>query len=222
MAREEGPGAGEWVPARPSLKRLREAILDCRGCDLYRDATQPVMGDGPPGASMMVLGEQPGDREDLEGEPFVGPAGRILDRALDEAGLPHETVYRTNVVKHFRFSGTRGKRRIHQSPSRWHVTACGPWLVAELGVVRPTGVVVLGATAGKAVFGSAFRVGQSRGRLLEWPQGTFDVPHPPAWVLPTTHPAAVLRTDEREAAFQALVADLRVAVAALPEEGAPS
>jgi uracil-DNA glycosylase family protein len=214
MASEERPGAEEWVPDRPSLKRLREAVQECRGCELYRDATQAVMGDGPVSAQVMVLGEQPGDKEDLAGEPFVGPAGKVLDRALAEAGLPPDQVFRTNVVKHFRFSGTRGKQRIHKSPSRVHVTACGPWLVAELAVVKPTGVVVLGGTAGKAIYGSTFRVGETRGRLIDWPD-TFPVGRPPAWVLTTTHPSAVLRTNDREAAYEELVSDLRVAVTAL-------
>ena len=216
MVTEEHPGAQQWVPDRPSLKRLREAIPDCRGCELYRDATQAVMGDGPASAEVMALGEQPGDKEDLAGEPFVGPAGKVLDRALGEAGLPPEEVFRTNVVKHFRFSGTRGKQRIHKSPSRWHVAACGPWLVAELAVVKPTGVIVLGGTAGKALYGSSFRVGETRGRLIDWPEA-FEVRKPPAWVLTTTHPSAVLRADDRERAYDELVSDLRVAVAALSE-----
>jgi uracil-DNA glycosylase len=216
MVTEEHPGAQQWVPDRPSLKRLREAIPDCRGCELYRDATQAVMGDGPASADVMALGEQPGDKEDLAGEPFVGPAGKVLDRALGEAGLPPEEVFRTNVVKHFRFSGTRGKQRIHKSPSRWHVAACGPWLVAELAVVKPTGVIVLGGTAGKALYGSSFRVGETRGRLIDWPDA-FEVRRPPAWVLTTTHPSAVLRADDRERAYDELVSDLRVAVAALSE-----
>jgi uracil-DNA glycosylase len=216
MVTEEHPGAQQWVPDRPSLKRLREAIPDCRGCELYRDATQAVMGDGPASADVMALGEQPGDKEDLAGEPFVGPAGKVLDRALGEAGLPPEEVFRTNVVKHFRFSGTRGKQRIHKSPSRWHVAACGPWLVAELAVVKPTGVIVLGGTAGKALYGSSFRVGETRGRLIDWPDA-FEVRRPPAWVLTTTHPSAVLRADDRERAYDELVSDLRVAVAALSD-----
>ena len=214
MATEDRPGAEQWVPGRPSLKRLRAAVQECRGCELYRDATQAVMGDGPASAAVMALGEQPGDKEDLAGEPFVGPAGRLLDRALAEAGLPPEDVFRTNVVKHFRFSGTRGKQRIHKSPSRVHVTACGPWLVAELAVVKPSGVLVLGGTAGKAVYGSGFRVGDTRGRLIDWPEG-FASSHRPAWVLTTTHPSAVLRADDRDAAYEALVSDLRVAVSAL-------
>lgn len=215
MARgEERPGAGQWVPARPTLSNLRSAVQDCRGCELYRDATQAVMGDGNPDATLMLLGEQPGDKEDQAGEPFVGPAGRLLDKALADAGIDPASVFRTNVVKHFRFSGTRGKQRIHKSPSQVHVAACGPWLVAELETVRPRGVVLLGATAGKAVYGSSFRVGEARGSLRDWPGERFAVPHLPDWVLPTTHPSAVLRSREREADYAALVADLRVAAGA--------
>ena len=211
---EEPPGAEQWVPQRPTLPRLRAAVQECRGCELYRDATQGVMGEGPVDASLLLLGEQPGDREDQEGEPFVGPAGKLLDRALADAGIAPESVFRTNVVKHFRWSGTRGKRRIHQSPHRRYVEACAPWLRAELALVRPTGVVLLGGTAGKAVYGSSFRVGESRGRTQDWP-ASFPVPEPPAWVLATTHPSAVLRTDDRDAAYDALVADLRVAAGRL-------
>jgi DNA polymerase len=211
---EERPGAEQWVPSRPSLRNLRSAVEECRGCELYRDATQAVMGAGKARADLVLLGEQPGDKEDVEGKPFVGPAGKVLDRALAEVGIPPDSVYRSNVVKHFRWSGTRGKQRIHKTPSRVHVTACGPWLVAELGVVRPTGVVLLGGTAGKAVYGSSFRVGASRGHLLDWPE-SFPVGHPPEWVLPTTHPTALLRTEDRETAYAALVSDLRVAADAL-------
>jgi uracil-DNA glycosylase family protein len=208
------PGAQAWVPEGGDLEALRTAAQDCRGCELHRDATQAVVGDGPTGAPVMVLGEQPGDKEDLAGEPFVGPAGKLLDRALAEAGLDPASVFRTNVVKHFRFSGTRGKQRIHKSPSRVQVSACGPWLVAELALVRPRGVVVLGGTAGKALFGSSFRVGETRGTLVDWPS-RFPVDDPPAWVLPTTHPSAVLRSRQREEDLAALVGDLEVAVAAL-------
>lgn len=172
------------------------------------------MGEGPVDARLLVLGEQPGDKEDLAGEPFVGPAGRLLDSALEDAGIPPASVFRTNVVKHFRYSGTRGKQRIHKSPSTWHVAACGPWLVAELAVVKPRGVVVLGGTAGKALFGSSFRVDASRGRLLDWPD-SFAVDDPPDWVLTTTHPSAVLRSRNRDEDRRALVADLRVAAGAL-------
>jgi len=208
------PGAGAWVPEQPTLDSLRTAVQECRGCELYEDATQAVMGEGPPDAPLMCLGEQPGDKEDQVGEPFVGPAGKLLDRALGEAGIDPGSVFRTNVVKHFRFAGTRGKQRIHKSPTRVHVSACGPWLVAELHLVRPRGVVILGGTAGKAVFGSSFRVGESRGRLVDWPEA-FPVDDPPGWVLPTTHPSAVLRSRNRDEDLAAFVADLKVAASAL-------
>jgi DNA polymerase len=207
---EERPGAAQWVPAELSLRSLHEAAQGCRGCELYRDATQVVMGEGRRDAPVILLGEQPGDREDQEGEPFVGPAGKVLDEALADAGISPDDAFRTNVVKHFRWSGTRGKQRLHKSPSRAHVAACAPWLAAELELVRPTGVVLLGGTAGKAVYGSAFRVGEARGRVREWPEA-FPVRRAPAWVLPTTHPSAVLRADDRKAAYEELVADLRVA-----------
>jgi uracil-DNA glycosylase family protein len=212
---EERPGAAEWVPDRPSLRKLREAVQDCRGCELYENATQAVMGEGRASADLVLLGEQPGDREDHEGKPFVGPAGKLLDKALAEVGIPPDGVYRSNVVKHFRWSGTRGKQRIHKTPSRVQVAACGPWLVAELDVVRPAGIVLLGGTAGKAVYGSSFRVGTSRGHLIDWPEEAFPVRRPPQWVLPTTHPSSVLRADDRHTAYDALVSDLRVAADAL-------
>lgn len=182
----------------------------CEGCDLFREATQGVMGEGSTRAPLVLLGEQPGDQEDRAGEPFVGPAGKLLDRALADAGIDPDRVFRTNVVKHFRWSGTRGKQRIHKSPTRGHVEACRPWLEAELALVRPDGVVVLGGTAGKAVFGSSFRVGEARGRTTDWPDSS-PLARPPKWVLPTTHPSAVLRTDDRDAAYDELVADLTVA-----------
>ena len=207
---EDRPGAGRWVPERLTLSSLREAVQACRGCELYRDATQAVMGEGRRDAALLLLGEQPGDREDREGEPFVGPAGKVLDEALAEVGIAPEDVFKTNVVKHFRWSGTRGKQRIHQSPTRAHVAACGPWLEAELKLVRPTGVVLLGGTAGKAIYGSRFRVGDARGALQDWPE-SFPVERPPEWVLATTHPSAVLRADDRRSAYEELVADLRIA-----------
>src|SRR3954469_20980200 len=190
------PGAEEWVPSEPTLPLLREAAQACHGCDLYRDATQGVMGSGDADAAVMLLGEQPGDREDIAGEPFVGPAGKLLDRALADAGIAPEDTYVTNAVKHFRFE-RRGKQRIHKSPSRGQVLACAPWLSAEFEAVRPRGVVILGGTAGKAVYGSSFRVGEQRGRLLEWPTDKLAVRRPPAWVLATIHPSAVLRSEER-------------------------
>lgn len=210
MADEERPGAAAWVPERLSLRSLREAAQECRGCELHRDATQAVMGEGRRTAALMLLGEQPGDQEDRRGEPFVGPAGRVLDEALADVGISPGDVFKSNVVKHFRWSGTRGKQRIHQSPTRGQVAACRPWLEAEMRLVRPDGVVLLGGTAGAAVYGSSFRVGEARGQLREWPQD-LAVARPPAWVLATTHPSAVLRADDREAAYDDLVADLRVA-----------
>jgi uracil-DNA glycosylase len=213
--RRDYPGAGPWVPDRPSLPAIRSAAGRCEGCDLFRDATQAVVGDGPSDARLMVIGEQPGDKEDLAGEPFVGPAGRLLDQALEEAGIPPPSVFRTNAVKHFRFSGTRGKQRIHKSPSRWHVTACGPWLLAELEVVQPQVVVVLGGTAGQAVFGPSFRVGAARGKPLGWETARLEVSRPPETIVATTHPSAVLRSRQRDEDYAALVADLRVAADAL-------
>jgi DNA polymerase len=205
------PGATQWVPDRLSLRALREAAQQCRGCELYEEATQAVMGDGPLNAALMLVGEQPGDKEDRAGEPFVGPAGRLLDWALAEAGLDPAAVFRTNAVKHFRFAGTRGKQRIHKSPSRVHVTACGPWLLAELALVRPRGVVLLGSTAGQAVYGADFRVGTSRGRLLDWPEAEPAHRVAPDWAVATTHPSAVLRSRRRDEDLAALVRDLTVA-----------
>lgn len=215
---EERPGATAWVPERRTLDTLRAGVRECRGCELYEDATQGVAGNGPEDAELMVIGEQPGDQEDKDGLPFVGPAGRVLDRALADAGLDPGSVFRTNVVKHFRFAGTRGKQRIHKSPSRVHVAACGPWLVAELELVRPSGVVLLGGTAGKALYGSSFRVGDTRGRLQSWPDtlgGATAGHHVPDWVLATTHPSAVLRSRERDKDYGLLVRDLQVAAEAL-------
>jgi uracil-DNA glycosylase len=202
------PGAAAWVPDRPSLPALRAAVDGCRGCELYADATQGVMGDGPADAAMMLVGEQPGDQEDRAGEPFVGPAGRLLDKALEAAGIDPASVFRTNAVKHFRFSGTRGKQRIHKGPSRVHVAACQPWLLAELDVVRPRGVVLLGSTAGQSVYGTGFRVGAARGHRSSWPE---TLGHRPEWVVPTIHPSAILRSRQRDSDFEAFVADLQVA-----------
>jgi uracil-DNA glycosylase family protein len=212
---EEAPGAERYVPANPTLDSLRDAAQKCRGCELYRDATQAVVGEGPTDAKVMLVGEQPGDKEDLAGKPFVGPAGQLLVKALDAAGMPREAVYRTNVVKHFRFSEVRGKQRIHKSPDLVHMTACMPWLLAELSLVGPQGVVLLGATAGKAILGRSFKVTQSRGQLLPWPTEIAGSEPVPDWLLATTHPSAVLRSRERDTAFEALVSDLRVAAGAL-------
>ncbi|GAA4552324.1 UdgX family uracil-DNA binding protein [Amycolatopsis samaneae] len=203
--------AAEYVPDTVSLSRLRSAAVDCRGCALYRDATQTVFGAGERGARVMLVGEQPGDREDVEGEPFVGPAGRLLGRALDEAGLDRAGIYLTNVVKHFKFRrAERGKRRIHQKPSRTEVLACRPWLSAELAAVRPGLVVLLGATAAQAVLGTDFRVTRERGRLVPLPEE----PGTPR-ALATVHPSSILRAEDRESAYQAFRADLITAANAV-------
>ncbi len=207
--RQQTTGAAPWVPAGADVAGLRAALPDCRGCELYAEAEHAVMGEGPDDASVMLLGEQPGAREDEAGRPFVGPAGRLMDEALERAGIDPASVYRTNAVKHFRFE-RRGSQRLHKSPSRWHVAACEPWLLGELEAVRPQLVVLLGATAGQAVFGPGFRVGTSRGSRLDWPQ-TADGAFRPAAALATTHPAAVLRSRERDAAMAGLVADLETA-----------
>jgi uracil-DNA glycosylase family protein len=208
------PGAAAWVPARLSVAAIDKGVQACRGCDLWERATQGVPGAGNPDAEVVLLGEQPGDQEDKEGQPFVGPAGRLLDRALADAGIDPARTFRTNAVRHFRWSATKGKRRIHENPSTWHVAACGPWMVAELDLVRPNGLVVLGATAGKALYGSGFRVGETRGRRQDFPEvlpGGTVPDHRPGWVLPTTHPSAVLRSRDRDADYAAFVADLEVA-----------
>lgn len=208
LSRQEYPGAEPWVPEDHSIPALEAAAPSCRGCELYRDATQVVMGRGDPHADLMLVGEQPGDSEDRQGKPFVGPAGRLLVGALQEAGIDPSRAYVTNAVKHFRFT-VKGKQRIHATPSRWNVTACGPWLLAEFDAVRPKLVVVLGATAGQAVFGPSFRVGVSRGRPLETPAG-WRVEGPVPTFVATVHPSSVLRSRARDDDHAALVADLRV------------
>jgi uracil-DNA glycosylase len=213
---KEPLGATPFLPDRPTLPELRTAAQTCHGCELYKDATQAVLGEGPKDAALMLIGEQPGDQEDLQGKPFVGPAGRLLMRALAAADIAPDSVYRTNAVKHFRFSGTKGKRRIHKTPDLAHMRACSPWLTAELSVVKPTGVVVLGATAGKAILGSRFKVTEQRGQLLDWPEDAAAL-SAPDWLLATTHPSAVLRSSDRETAYAALVEDLKVAQRALSE-----
>ncbi|MBT2397042.1 UdgX family uracil-DNA binding protein [Streptomyces sp. ISL-100] len=195
---------------RAGLPGLRKAAAGCRGCPLHRDATQTVFGAGSDHARVLLLGEQPGDQEDRQGQPFVGPAGKVLTRALDEAGIDPDDTYVTNAVKHFKFEiiAERGKRRIHKAPSLREVTACKPWLVAELKVVDPEIIVVLGATAGKALLGPSFRVTKQRGMLLPFEDRGESV-------VATIHPSAVLRADDREAAYQGLVSDLRIAAQAL-------
>jgi uracil-DNA glycosylase family protein len=192
-------------PENPTLEELRAAAATCQACELWRTGTRTVFGEGSPNASMLLVGEQPGDREDVTGRPFVGPAGAVLDRALRDAGIDRDAVYLTNAVKHFRWV-RRGKRRLHQKPDAAHVAACRPWLVAEVEVVRPRLVVCLGATAVLAVLGESTRVLRDRGRVFPSDLG------PPA--MPTVHPSSILRApsdDAREGAYRDFVADLRIA-----------
>ena len=215
---EARPGAQQWVPAHPgSIDELKAAAAGCQGCELYQDATQTVFGRGAPQARMVFLGEQPGDIEDQHGLPFVGPAGRLLREAVDEAGIDPGDLYISNTVKHFRFE-MRGKRRIHQTPGPAHIAACRPWVVAEFALLKPQLLVILGATAGKALLGPSFRVTRSRGQLMPWPASAEhpeDFPVGEIQALATIHPSAVLRADDRDTAFRGLVDDLRVAAAAL-------
>lgn len=199
--------AAEFVPAGASLEQLAEAARGCRGCELWQPATQTVFGRGPGDADLVLVGEQPGDVEDRRGAPFVGPAGRLLVRALGEAGIDKTTVYVTNAVKHFRFSAGPGGRRLHQTPDLSHLVACRPWLTAELGAVRPRRVVLLGASAGRSLLGPDFRVTRHRGRWIDGPPGTG------ARLLATLHPSAVLRTaaERRPEVYAGFVADLRAA-----------
>lgn len=195
--------ARPFVPEQASLDELRAAAPACKACELYANATQVVFGAGAPGARVMLVGEQPGDQEDLQGQPFVGPAGRLLDKAIAEAGLDRAAVYLTNAVKHFKFR-REGKRRIHEKPRISEVRACHPWLEAEVATVRPAVVVCLGATAAQAVVGPSVRVTRDRGRVLESPWG-------PA--VASVHPSAVLRADDeqRRVLFKMLVEDLALA-----------
>ncbi|MFI9242241.1 UdgX family uracil-DNA binding protein [Streptomyces sp. NPDC053086] len=210
-APEDRYTAEPFVPDGADLAALRRAAAGCRGCPLHRNATQTVFGTGDTHARVMLVGEQPGDQEDRQGEPFVGPAGKLLDRALREAGLDPAEAYVTNAVKHFKFTQAEPrKRRIHKAPSLREMTACGPWLAAELALVEPELIVILGATAGKALLGSSFRVGQVRGTVLE-----EEIHGRPERLVPTVHPSSVLRAEDREQAYQGLVADLKVAVRAL-------
>lgn len=191
------------LPHELSPEALREAVQGCRACDLYAQATQAVLGEGRPGARVMLVGEQPGDREDVQGRPFVGPAGHVLDEALERAGVAREDAYVTNAVKHFRYRA-RGKRRIHQRPDRWQVRACYPWLEAELALVAPEALVLMGATAAQAVLGPQAKVGESRGRRLDSDLAGI--------VTVTVHPSSILRvtgSDERRRSMDAFVGNLR-------------
>jgi DNA polymerase len=205
MAKETG-SAAPFVPKTTSLGTLSAAAQACRGCDLYKHATQAVFGEGPRSARVMFVGEQPGDQEDRQGAPFVGPAGALLDKALEDAGIPRARVYVTNAVKHFKWE-PRGKRRIHKKPRVSEVKACRPWLEAELKSVKPVVLVCLGATAAQSVMGATFKLLQHRGQVL--PSPLADAHH----VVATVHPSSVLRAPDsnaRREAFEGLVADLKV------------
>jgi uracil-DNA glycosylase len=201
--------AAALIPSRPSLSRLREAAGSCRACELWRKGTQTVFGEGSPDASVMLVGEQPGDREDLTGHPFVGPAGALLERALGEAGISRDDIFLTNVVKHFNWEA-RGKRRIHRKPNLSHIRACRPWLDAEIKLVDPDVLVLMGATAAQALLGRNFKVTEHRGELT-------DSSLAPS-VMATVHPSSILRARDsatRHAELEAFVRDLRVVEGAL-------
>lgn len=197
--------AAQFLPARLSLGALRAAAAECTGCDLYRNATQTVFGEGRSDATVVLVGEQPGDQEDRSGHPFVGPAGRLLDRALTDAGIRREAVYVTNAVKHFKWT-PRGKRRLHQRPREGEIDACNPWLTAELQVIKPQVLVCLGATAARAVFGRTVRLRDHRGTLTATPLA------PRTFV--TIHPSAILRLHDPDRAreYRLFVADLKHSV----------
>ena len=195
--------AADFFPERKSLKALRDAAVDCKGCDLWERGTQTVFGEGARRAEVLFVGEQPGNEEDLTGKPFVGPAGRLLDDALIEAGIDRTHTYVTNVVKHFKWE-PRGKRRIHKKPDAAEIAACRPWLDAEIAALRPKVVVCLGATAGQALLGRGFRVTQHRGEFVESPLAPF--------VMATVHPSSILRAPDdetRHLEMRRFVADLK-------------
>jgi uracil-DNA glycosylase family protein len=203
VATETGTAA-PLVPERPTLAKLRDAAAECKACPLWQTGTQTVFGEGARAAEVMLVGEQPGDKEDLAGRPFVGPAGKVLDDGLVAAGIDRRLAYVTNVVKHFKWTG-RGKRRIHAKPNWSEIAACRPWLEAELAVVQPTVLVCLGATAAQALLGRDFRVTKQRGELIDSPLAPF--------ATATVHPSSILRAPDeqtRQAEYEAFVDDLRV------------
>jgi uracil-DNA glycosylase len=204
-------GAEEFLPVRHTLPALREAAAGCRGCDLWHEATQTVFGEGAGHSTLMLIGEQPGDREDIEGKPFVGPAGRILDDGLEAAGIDRSRVYVTNAVKHFRFT-RRGKRRLHEKPNSQQVRACRPWLEAEIETIKPRLLMLLGATAAQALMGPTFRVTQHRGQVMPTPLGVAAVA--------TVHPSSILRAQDdaaRDEAMRSFIQDLEAAKRHLEE-----
>lgn len=201
--------AADFLPPKKTLAALRRAAHDCRGCDLFRSATQTVFGEGSSHARLILIGEQPGDREDIEGHPFVGPAGRLLDQALAAAGIDRDDVYVTNAVKHFKWT-ERGERRLHKKPSSREIAACRPWLSSEIEVLRPEGLICLGATAAQTLLGPRFRITKQRGEVLASELAK--------WVMATYHPSAVLRAPDearRHEMRDELIADLKAAAAAL-------
>jgi uracil-DNA glycosylase len=210
----DGPPVPDLIPDRPSLETVRDAARDCRACDLYKRGTQTVFGEGPRRAEVMMVGEQPGDAEDLAGQPFVGPAGKLLDRALAEAGIDRGLVYVTNVVKHFKWE-PRGKRRIHAKPNSAEIAACRPWLQTEIALVKPRVVVLLGATAAQALLGRGFKVSERRGAFVRSPIAPR--------VTATVHPSSILRAPDdhsRRAEMKRFVADLKRVAAELGKPGA--
>lgn len=216
LRKTEPDSAADFIPPKKTLPVLREAIQSCRGCELYRHATQAVFGEGLRSASIIFIGEQPGDEEDRTGRPFVGPAGRLLDRALQEAGIDRSGVYVTNAVKHFKFE-ERGKRRIHKKPRGSEIKACRPWLEAEMELIRPEILVCLGATAAQSIFGAAYRVTKDRGQFVEHTWARY--------ATSTVHPSAILRApddEQRHAEYQKFVADLKKVQSMMEETaGAP-
>jgi uracil-DNA glycosylase len=217
---ERGTGTAEdFLPDRRTLPTLRSAIQQCRGCGLYVHGTQAVFGEGSPAAELMLIGEQPGDREDVAGQPFVGPAGRLLDAALQAAGIDRTQAYVTNIVKHFKWkrsatdAGAAGRRRLHDKPNAYEVSACRPWLEEEIRQVRPKVVVCLGSTAAQGLLGRTFRVTRGRGQFFASELAPF--------IMATVHPSSILRSDAREREMEAFVADLRAAAQKLAELGRP-
>lgn len=202
----EGDTAAALIPPNPTLRKLAEAAKGCRACELWKSGTQTVFGEGKAKAELMLVGEQPGDQEDLAGRPFVGPAGKLLDRALEEAGIDRELAYVTNVVKHFKWQ-PRGKRRIHQKPNAAEIAACRPWLDAELALIEPEVLVCLGATAAQALLGRQFRVSRDRGVPVESDLAPV--------VMATVHPSSILRSENRDEETALLVEDLRRVAEAL-------
>jgi uracil-DNA glycosylase len=203
MGRESFQGATAFLPYRKTLPVLRKAVHNCKGCNLFRYATQAVIGEGPKSSHLMLVGEQPGNDEDFEGRPFVGPAGKLLDRAMADAGIDRAAVYVTNAVKHFKFE-ERGKRRLHKKPTVAEVRACQPWLEAEISAVHPQVILCLGASAAQSMFGPAYRLTKERGKFVQHPWARL--------VTATVHPSSILRApdeEQRHIQYREFVADLK-------------